>query len=83
MDVNQREKQEEISSKANMLITFIFVFSSVIMMCLRVCLFVCTLRSVCVQQQSFACKPVPASHLSVFILMPADSHQLSNSPTRD
>lgn len=33
------------------------------MMCLRVCLSVCTLRSV--QRRSFACKPVPASHLSV------------------
>lgn len=53
-----------------MLTTFIFVFSSVIMICVRVC------------HVSFACKPVPASHLSVFILVPADRHQLSNSPTK-
>lgn len=45
-----------------------------------------TRQSVCLClccRTASGCEAVPASHLSVFILMLADSHQLLNSPTRD
>lgn len=64
-----------------MLITFIFVFSYfifVVMMCFGV---LCVFSGA--RGCSFACKLFPASHLSMFVLVPADSLQLSNGPTRD
>lgn len=70
----ERKQEGEISSEVCVLIAFIF------------CIFICD-NDVCaglpVFVQQKVCKTVPVSHLSVFILMPADRHQLSNSPTRD